>query len=39
MQFLEPIYYEEYKDMKTTELAAVVKARIEAKIAEADPQA
>ncbi|HIR75324.1 MAG TPA: 1-acyl-sn-glycerol-3-phosphate acyltransferase [Candidatus Choladousia intestinipullorum] len=39
VHFLEPIYYEEYKDMKTTELAAVVKARIEAKIAEADPQA
>lgn len=33
--FLEPIPYEEYKDMKTTALAALVKARIEAKIAEA----
>lgn len=32
--FLEPIPYEEYKDMKTTELAEVVKKRIEEKIAE-----
>lgn len=31
---LEPIRYEEYKDMKTTEIAGIVKARIEEKIAE-----
>ena len=35
--FLEPILYEEYQGMKTTELAAVVKERIEAKIAEVCP--
>lgn len=29
VHFLEPIVYEEYKDMKTTELAAEVKRRIE----------
>lgn len=29
MHYLEPIYYEEYKDMKTVELAAMVHARIE----------
>lgn len=34
VHFLEPIPYEEYQGMKTTELAAVVKGRIEAKIAE-----
>ncbi len=34
MHFLEPIYYEEYKDMKTVELAALVKARIQAAIDE-----
>ncbi len=32
--FLAPIYYEEYQGMKTTEIAEMVKARIEAKIAE-----
>lgn len=32
--FLEPIYYEEYKDMKTVELSEVVKQRIIDKIAE-----
>ena len=31
---LEPIYYEEYKDMKPAELAELVKSRIEAKIKE-----
>ncbi|MDO4322223.1 MAG: lysophospholipid acyltransferase family protein [Lachnospiraceae bacterium] len=36
--FLEPILYEEYQGMKTTELAAVVKSRIEAKIAEVCPE-
>lgn len=34
VHFLEPIYYEEYQGMKTNEIAAMVKARIEAKIAE-----
>lgn len=29
VHFLKPIPYEEYKDMKTTELAALVKSRIE----------
>lgn len=29
VHFLKPIYYEEYKDMKTTEIAAEVKRRIE----------
>ncbi len=30
--YLEPMYYEEYKDMKTQEIAAEVKSRIEAEI-------
>lgn len=29
VHFLKPMYYEEYKDMKTTEIAAEVKSRIE----------
>lgn len=29
VHFLEPLYYDEYKDMKTTEIAAEVKRRIE----------
>ncbi len=29
VHFLKPIYYEEYKDMKTTEIAIEVKTRIE----------
>ena len=29
VHFLEPIYYEDYKDMKTTEIAAVVQERIQ----------
>lgn len=29
VHFLEPVYYEEYKDMKSVELAAEVKKRIE----------
>ena len=29
VHFLKPIYYEEYKEMKTTEIAAEVKRRIE----------
>ena len=32
--YLPPLYYEEYKDMKTTEIAEEVKRRIERKIAE-----
>lgn len=34
IHFLKPLCYEEYKDMKTTEIAETVKARIEAVIAE-----
>lgn len=30
VHFLEPLYYEEYKDMKTTEIAQIVHDRIEA---------
>ena len=33
--FLKPIYYDEYKDMNTTEIADMVKKLIESKIAEA----
>lgn len=29
VHFLEPLYYEDYKDMKTKEIAALVKQRIE----------
>lgn len=29
VHFLEPIYYEEYKDMKTNEIASIVKDRIQ----------
>ena len=29
VHFLKPMYYEEYKDMKTTEIAAEVKRRVE----------
>ena len=36
VHFLEPIPYEEYQGMKTTEIAAMVKARIEAKIVEVE---
>ncbi|MCD7818930.1 MAG: 1-acyl-sn-glycerol-3-phosphate acyltransferase [Lachnospiraceae bacterium] len=34
--FLDPIPYEEYKDMKTTEIAQMVRSRIEEKIAECE---
>ena len=34
LHYLEPIYYEEYKDMKPAELALLVRSRIEAKIRE-----
>ena len=33
LHFLKPIYYDEYKDMNTTEIAAMVRERIAAKIA------
>lgn len=36
VHFLEPILYKEYAGMKTTEIAAMVKSRIEAKIAECE---
>lgn len=32
VSFLEPLYYEEYKDMKTTEIAVVVEERIKSAI-------
>jgi 1-acyl-sn-glycerol-3-phosphate acyltransferase len=32
LHFLEPIYYEEYKDLKTNEIAAMVQARVQAAI-------
>ncbi len=35
IHFLKPIYYDEYKDMNTTEIADMVKKLIESKIAEA----
>ena len=38
IHYLEPIYYEEYKDMNTTELAAMVQARIEDVILKADKE-
>lgn len=34
IHYLEPIYYEEYKDMKTLEIASLVKSRIVDKIQE-----
>ena len=34
LHYLEPIYYEEYQNMKPAELAALVRSRIEAKIKE-----
>lgn len=34
VHFLEPLYYEDYKDMKTVEIAAEVKRRIEKAIEE-----
>lgn len=36
VHFLQPIPYEDYKDKKTVEIAAEVKARIEEKIAEVE---
>ena len=34
IHYLEPIYYEEYKDLNTTDLAALVKSRIAEKISQ-----
>ena len=34
VHFMEPMYYEEYKDMKTTEIAEIVRNRIQEKINE-----
>lgn len=34
VHFLEPLYYDDYKDMKTTEIAALVQERIQNKINE-----
>ena len=34
VHYLKPIEYEEYKDLKTKDIAALVKERIEEKIAE-----
>jgi len=34
VHFLKPIEYDEYKDMKTKDIAALVKERIEEKIKE-----
>lgn len=36
VHFLEPICYEEYQNMKTVEIAALVKSRIEMKISECE---
>lgn len=38
LHFLEPLYYEEYKDMKTVEVAALVKERIDKVIEEKEAQ-
>ena len=34
VHFMEPLYYEDYKDMKTKEIAALVRDRIQNKIYE-----
>lgn len=34
VHFLEPLYYEDYKDMKTTEIAELVQERVQKKINE-----
>ena len=34
VHFMEPLYYEDYKDMKTTEIASTVHDRIQKKINE-----
>lgn len=36
VHFMEPLLYEEYKDMKTNEIAAIVQERIQTKINEAE---
>ena len=32
VHFLEPLYYDDYKDMKTTQIAALVQERIQSVI-------
>lgn len=39
VHYLKPITYDEYKDMKTIDIAALVKTRIEEKIREVCPEA
>ena len=34
VHFLEPLYYEDYKDMKTKEIAALVREKVERTIRE-----
>ena len=38
VHFLKPLYYEDYKEMKTKEIAALVKERIEKVIKEYEPR-
>ena len=38
VHFLKPLYYEEYKDMKTTEIAKEVKERIESELRRFDTE-
>ena len=38
VHYLKPITYDEYRDMKTPEIAALVKERIEEKIREVFPE-
>lgn len=38
VHFLEPLYYEDYKDMKSTEIAKVVRARIVERIEAAEKE-
>ena len=37
IHYLEPLTYEQYKGMKTVEIAAIVKSRIEAEIEQYAP--
>ena len=38
VHFLEPLYYEDYKDMKSTEIAKIVRARIVERIEAAEKE-
>lgn len=38
VHFLEPLYYEDYKDMKSTEIAKIVRTRIVERIEEAEKE-